>query len=93
MKGITIIATLSAETIEIIAQRASAINNEKLKSKPKEKDKKLFFTVIETSEMIGVSEQTLTRHIRRGLLQANKPGKNYLISMENINKYLYLKNE
>jgi excisionase family DNA binding protein len=93
MKGITIIATLSAETIEIIAQRASAINNEKLQSKPKEKDKKLFFTVIETSEMIGVSEQTLTRHIRRGLLQANKPGKNYLISMENINKYLYLKND
>jgi|AntDeeMinimDraft_6_1070357.scaffolds.fasta_scaffold35358_2 excisionase family DNA binding protein len=93
MKGITIIATLSAETIEIIAQRASAINNEKLQSKPNEKYKKIFFTVIETSKMIGVSEQTLTRHIRSGLLQASKPGKNYLISKENINLYLNINND
>jgi excisionase family DNA binding protein len=93
MEGITIIATISAETMEIIAQRASAINNEKLKLKIVEEDKKLFFTVLETSTMLGISEKTLTRHIRKGLLEANKPGKNYVISKENINKYLNPNND
>lgn len=88
MEGINIIATISAETMEFIAQRASDINNEKIKTKKIEEDKKLFFTVLETSEMLGISENTLTRHIRKGLLEANKPGKNYVISKANINKYL-----
>ncbi len=88
MEGITITATLSADTIELIAKRANEINNENFQATNKETGKKLFFSVLETSEMIGVSEQTLTRHIRSGLLQASKPGKNYLISQENINQYL-----
>ena len=38
--------------------------------------------------MTGLKKQTITRHIRHGLLKASKPGKNYLISKEDINEYL-----
>ena len=90
-------AIISDETLEKIAIRASEISSENQKKSEADlivkQETKKYYTISEMSAMTSVSENTIARHIRQGHLKAHKPGKNYLISKENINLYLNSNNE
>ncbi len=91
MEPLIIEAVISAETLEKIAQRASEINADK-NVKQKVSDAvsvtKQWYTVLEMEELTGIKEASITRHIRAGLIEATRPGKSYLISIDSINEYL-----
>lgn len=45
-------------------------------------------TVNQVAEKLGVNRKTVIEHITNKLLIASKPGKNYIITAENLKKYL-----
>ncbi len=51
------------------------------------------YTVGEVAQMVNKSTQTVTRHIRFGLLKAHKVGKSWLIPHESCLNYKYNKYE
>lgn len=46
------------------------------------------YSTKEVAEKIGVNEQTIRRHIREGLLKATQNGKSYIITEQNLKKYI-----
>jgi len=80
---------LSEENLDAIAEKVVAIQN---KNKPPDKSlEEIQYTVNEVAEMSKREAQTIRKHIKIGLLIAEKSGKSWLISQTNYNKYI--KNE
>lgn len=46
------------------------------------------YTVKDAALLTGNCRQTIRSHIKIGLLEAKKPGKNYIITLENLTKYI-----
>ncbi len=44
--------------------------------------------VKEIAKITGLDRRTIIRHINAGLLKANKIGKSWMVSQENLEKYL-----
>jgi excisionase family DNA binding protein len=47
----------------------------------------MMLTTTEAAEVLGVQPQTVTRHILRGMIQAEKRGRDYLIRQEEIERF------
>ncbi|MBA7672215.1 hypothetical protein ES703_80389 [subsurface metagenome] len=50
--------------------------------------KKQFYNVKTLSEMLFVPVDTVRKYIREGKIKAIKVGKRYLVSLENLDKFL-----
>ena len=50
--------------------------------------KKPYYTTEEVANLLGTSQQTIQNHIAKGLLQASKPGKSYIISQKQLEDYV-----
>lgn len=46
------------------------------------------YTSKEVAKMLGSTQQTINKHIKRGLLLAKKTGKNYTITHQNLLNYV-----
>lgn len=46
------------------------------------------FTVKEAAEYAKCTPQTIRKHIDLGILKANKPGKSWVITKQNLDKYV-----
>jgi excisionase family DNA binding protein len=46
------------------------------------------YTVYEVASLTNKNHNTILAHIRRGLLKASRPGKNYLITKTNYDEYI-----
>lgn len=49
---------------------------------------KQFYKLGEVAELLGKHYNTIYQHIQKGLLKANKVGGEYMITKENLDKYL-----
>lgn len=59
------------------------------KSEQKEANKiSATYSVKDAALLTGKSRQTIRSHIKIGLLEAKKTGKNYIITLENLTKYI-----
>ena len=45
------------------------------------------YTTVEASTVLGVQPKTVTRYIERGLLQAQKKGRDYLIEEDELERF------
>lgn len=54
----------------------------------KNKDNKLFFSAPEVAKLLKLSRMTIINKIRRGLIKAEKIGRNYVIPREEIEHVL-----
>lgn len=88
MESIKFEVELTTDHIARIAKQVAKINGKEKLDTLKEEIIKEHFTLKEVAKKIAVSEQTLKRHIKAGILKSNKPGKSHLITTENLNKYL-----
>ena len=88
MESIKIEVELNSGQLELIAQRAAMIIQEKPKE-TKELNKTIkAFTVKEAASFISISPRTVREHCKNGIITASKSGKSYLITQESLNKYL-----
>lgn len=87
---ITITGSLSKENIIDIAKEVARIIN--INSPKKEIQEFKFYTRKEVSKITNQHVNTISDHIEKKLLIAEKTGKKYQISQENLNLYI-LKNE
>lgn len=49
---------------------------------------KQFYNLKEIAELLGRHYMTIYDHVRKGLLPANKVGRNYIVSKEQLEQYL-----
>lgn len=54
----------------------------------KNKDNKLFFSVPEVAKILKISRMTIINRINKGLIKAEKIGRNYIIPREEIEHVL-----
>ncbi|HWC57713.1 MAG TPA: excisionase family DNA-binding protein [Candidatus Paceibacterota bacterium] len=54
----------------------------------KNKDKKMFFSTTEVASLLKVSRIAVFQKIKKGVIKAEKIGRNYLIPREQIEQYL-----
>lgn len=71
---------LSDEDIDRISAKVA---EKILKSQDKE-----YYTIQEVAETTRSHKQTIYRHIREGLLTATKNGRDYIVSKDNLEKYI-----
>lgn len=82
---INVTIKVTPEIIDAIAEKVI----EKTNNTTPKNDSKLLFTINEVVKMTLRKKDTIYRHIRAGLLIANKSGKSYLITEENLNNYIH----
>lgn len=46
------------------------------------------FNAKEVADMLGVSDRTISRHIEDGKLSASRPGRSYVITLNDLGDYL-----
>lgn len=80
---------LTSEMIEAIADRV--VERQRSAPLPNMREHQTFFTVKEVAEMVGKKPATITKHCRIGLLKAEKTGKSYTITLDNLKDYIYAK--
>lgn len=78
MKEVEIKVTLTEESLTELANRL----------REQMDHKKPYYTTEEVATLLSVSKQTIQNHIASGLLKANKPGKSYIISHQNLEDYV-----
>ncbi len=54
----------------------------------KNKDKKIFFSASEVAKIMNVSKMTISNKIRKGVIKAEKIGRNYIIPRKEIEHLL-----
>lgn len=47
-----------------------------------------YYTLPELATILGITYQTVARHVREGKLKASKPGKNYIVNQHQVDQYL-----
>lgn len=53
----------------------------------------IFYTVDDASQLVGVDADTIRRHIRNGALRAQKIGKTYLITEDDMRNFMMERRE
>ena len=86
MMKIEIVATLSEENIKDIALECAKIMGLEGVD-PKMLNIKTY-TTKEVAGMLNKSQATIQRHCEKGLLEATKPSKSWIITLENLNTYI-----
>jgi hypothetical protein len=74
------------ELVDFIAEKVIE-KQQAMAPKMEPDDLEKLFTVEEIAALVKKSTQTITRHCRLGLLEADKVGKSWLISKENYINY------
>ena len=52
-------------------------------------DKNRLYTAPEIAKLMGISHVTVFKRIKKGLIIAYKPGRNYVVKGEDLEEYLY----
>lgn len=80
------ITAASPELIDDIAKRVIEILN--INTEIVSVKKEPTYSVREVAEICGKTSQTIGHHIRKQILIASKPGRDYIVTQSNLNKYL-----
>lgn len=87
--GVKIEIELSNEMIERIADKIILKKKHNIIDERKEE----IYTVEKVANIIKKSTYTIRRHIKLGILKAERPGKSYIITYTNLNNYINGKND
>ena len=79
----------SNEIIDKIAQKVfEKERSEKIRLQHEAMMNEKQYSVYQLEEKLGTPYATLTRHIRKKVLIAHRPGKSYIITQTNLNNYI-----
>lgn len=77
------------EFVTAVAKEMLRLQDErKPPTPPVENIRQEYFYIKEVSQMTGISEDTIRRHIKAGILIASQPGKYYRISQSDLTNYI-----
>jgi excisionase family DNA binding protein len=65
--------------------------NKIMKNKEENKENKPFVSVAELAKMLGISHVAIFKKIKKGQIEAQKVGRSYIISAEEVNSILNTK--
>lgn len=88
---IEITANLTDENMKQIALECAKIMQSEVKDA--EVVEVTTYTTTQVANMLNKSQSTIQRHCESGLLEASKPSKSWIITKENLDKYLKQNNE
>ena len=74
---------LTSDFISAVAHKMVEIQEPTLKNEVPQ-----IYTIKEVSRLVGKTPATVTKHCRLGLLKAEKSGKSYLITENNLKNYI-----
>lgn len=82
------IETMPEDDIIKLAERLQQYILPKSVEESNKKNADTNYSVKEVAKITKRSKQTIRAHIKIGLLNAKKPGKNYIVTQENLTKYI-----
>lgn len=86
MIKIEVTANLTEDHIKKIAKECAKIMQTEVKDP--EVVKVVTYTTTQVAQMLNKSQATIQRHCENGLIEATKPSKSWIITEENLTKYL-----